>query len=560
MYPARVWLVKFVFLLCVSLLMYRMVELQLFYPYSEDIQQIKNSRLSQDGLGSNRLSIVDRNGDTLASSIENYNLYLDPNKFKKNSELTRALWLDYLKSTNKLRASFELESALGTRLVATGLTGAETEYLLSFNLHGVWADRYYRRYYPGGEAIANLVGLVDAENKGIEGLEYRYDAVLHDQPPTLRGLRDGRGDLMQVHADSGLANPKSRQGLALSVDLRLQHIAYQRLLEGAKKHKADSGIILTLDSHSGEVLALAQYPSFNPNNRRKLRHDAVRNRALTDLFEPGSTMKPLILASALQTKRWTLEHEVNTRPGYIKIGDVTIRDNRNNGKLSLEDVIAKSSNVGIARFSGDIDSRVLVDSLYRLGIGRLTGSDFPGEREGHLPQPSLSKISKAVLSYGYGVSMTAMQLAKAYGIIANNGKDFYVHLLKQDDASKRRNKAGQIQVLDEGVAKQVHRVLAKAASSRGTGAKSQVAGYSIAGKTGTVHKFENGDYSSNKYRAVFVGMTPATNPRYVTLVLLDEPKTNNYYGGEVAAPIFASYMKDFFRIYSIPPDDKTDKI
>ena len=548
LYKGRIWLAQGIFVLLGLLLTYRMLEIQFFYPYADEIEKVKQKQINIGEVAQKRVDILDRNGAQLAVSSENYDIYVSGDVFtKSNSQAKQEFLFDYLASVQKIRNdAVKLITAQKTTLIAKELTPAETDYIQSLRLSGLWADKYYTRYYPAAEVAAQLLGFVDKENRGIEGIELLYDDTLSDIHRTGSSLRDAHGNTIKIFNDDSSSN---KDALYLSVDLQLQYTAYHHLVNGCRASGAKAGIAITLDALNGEVLAMAQYPSFNPNNRKGLDVNAVRNRALTDVFEPGSTFKPLVLASILENTNYNLKHKVNTSPGYVRLGGVTIRDSRNLGALEITDVIAKSSNVGMSRLSGEVTSRKLIDSLYRLGIGRRTGSGFPGEREGYLPLKPLSSSAKAILSYGYGLSVTPMQLTKAYGVLANGGEDFFVTLLKDGGLEKKP-------VIDKEVTTQVIQAMRKVISPNGTGRRAQISGYMLAGKTGTVHKSDERGYAKDKYIAVFVGVAPAINSRFVTLIMLDEPSSNKYYGGEAAAPIFASYMKDLFNIYAIPPDNE----
>lgn len=546
MFKGRIWLVQLGFLCLGALLIYRLAEVQLFYTHSSAIAKIKEQQVGSFSANP-RTSIVDRDGAALAVSIELHDLFIASTSFAENSQAKRELLFKYLNDIEKIRegAQDKLEN-LSTFLVAAELTPVEAQYVRSLRMTGVWADRKYKRYYPAGEAAAQLVGFVNNDNAGIEGMELLYDQQLKAPKNHRKGLKDGRGGIIRVSREN---RSPANAPLELSIDMQLQYLAYQHLVEGCSSSGAKAGVIVTLDSYTGEVLAVAQYPSFNPNNRKNLDLGAVRNRAFTDVFEPGSTFKPLVLAAILEQKNYPLSYKVDTDPGYMKVGGFTIRDGKNYGELSIEEVISKSSNVGISLLSQNIDSMKLTDALYRMGIGRRTGSKFPGEREGYLPFTPLSATDKVVMSYGYGVSLTPMQLAKAYSVLANGGQDFFVSLTKQDIDEK-------MPVIDERITEKVMQTLQGVVGVKGTGRNARIAGYDIAGKTGTVHKNTPNGYSKDKYLALFVGMAPMRDPRFVTLVMLDEPKSNRYYGGEVAAPIFSKYMDDLLKLYGVSPDNE----
>ncbi|MBE8182774.1 MAG: penicillin-binding protein 2, partial [Candidatus Portiera sp.] len=470
MLKGRIWLVQLGFICLGALLIYRLLEVQLFYDHSASINKIKQQQVGKFSANP-RVNIVDRDGSPLAVSIEQYNLFVSSSSFVHNSEAKRKLLFKYLSDIKKIRQGAENKlSDLSTFLLAASLTPSEATYIRSLQMTGIWADRNYKRYYPAGEAAAQLVGFVNNENNGIEGLELLYDEQLKSVSNNQEKLKDGRGGIIRVSQRK--QSPKNKP-LQLSIDMQLQYLAYQHLLQGCSNSGAKAGIIVTLDSHTGEVLAIAQYPSFNPNNRKNLDLSAVRNRALTDVFEPGSTFKPLILAAILEEKGYPLSHKVDTAPGYMRVGGFTIRDGRNYGELSIDQIISKSSNVGISMLSRDVDSMKITDTLYRMGVGRRTGSQFPGEREGYLPFTPMSSSDKVVMSYGYGVSLTPMQLAKAYGVLANGGEDFFVSFTKNDIAEKMR-------VIDEKIAASVLETLKGVVGSHGTGRNAKIPGYEVA--------------------------------------------------------------------------------
>ena len=532
-----------------ALLLYRFAEVQFFYAHADAIARAKQSQVNLFYPQPRRADILDRNGEPLAVSVETFALYASQSGFlKSNAAAEREHLLAYLRERGRLRndATVQLQDATKTTVrLADHLTPNEAGYVRGLNLEGIWLDPYYTRYYPASEVAAQLVGFVDKDNKGIEGLELLYDAQLRGQSGTKQLLRDGRGRPIKVLSVQSEMNEGST--LQLSVDLQLQYMAYHHLLNGIQTSRASSGNLITLDIHTGEVYAMVQYPSFNPNNRKQLDVNAVRNRALTDVFEPGSTLKPLILSGVLEQKQFSNSYQVDTSPGHIRRGDLIIRDDRDLRKLSIDQVIARSSNVGMVKLAEQVEPRLLLRTLYKLGLGRRTGSMFPGEREGYLPLKPLSVSGEATLAYGYGLSVTSMQLAKAYGVLGNGGNDFYVNFVKTADEDK-------MQVIGADIATRVLEGLKLAVSPYGTAAAAAVDGYALAGKTGTAQKSSSGGgYSQDEYLAIFVGLAPADAPRFVTLVILDGTHGPNYYSGQTAAPVFAAYMKDLFRIYAMAP-------
>lgn len=544
-YVGRWWFVQSLFALLIVALSFRLAQIQFFYPYEDEIEKAKQRQVNHLNPPMRKGSILDRNGEQLAVSIETYSVYVASDQFlSATSQNKRDKLIEYLQEQHNFDARVleQLESKSIVRLAA-GITPDGANYINALKIPGLWLDRHYQRYYPASEVVAQLIGYVDKDGKGIEGLELLYDEQLTDAQTTDKTVKDGRGRIIKVLATR---TEEQNADIQLSLDLQLQYLAYHHLLNGCRTTNAKAGTLLTLDIRTGEVLSLVQYPSFNPNNRKEIDFNKVRNRAFTDVFEPGSTIKPLVLASVLEHKSLDLDYQVDTSPGYLRFGNIAIRDAKNYGKLELMDVIAKSSNVGMTLLSQDINSRHIVDTLYRLGFGRRTGSGFPGEREGYIPLKPLQSSEKATLSYGYGLSVTPMQLAKAYAILANGGYDFFISLEKLDQTHRLR-------VIEDSYANQIMETLRKTVSAEGTGRQAMVAGYSLAGKTGTVHKSGKNGYEKDKYLAVFVGVAPAKSPRYVTLIILDEPIGNRYYGGEVAAPIFAAYVRDLLHHYGLPP-------
>ena len=551
-YVGRWWVVQSLFALLILALSFRLAQIQFFYPYAAEIEKVKQQQVNYLNPPMRKGSILDRNGEQLAVSIETYSVYVASSQFlAATSQNKQDKLIEYLKGQQGFdaRALEQLKSKSIVRLAA-GITPDGASYINALKIPGLWLDRHYQRYYPASEVVAQLIGYVDKDGKGIEGLELLYDQQLAGTQTIDKTVKDGKGRVIKLLADR---SKEPNSDIHLSLDLQLQYLAYHHLLNGCRTTNAKAGTLLTLDIRTGEVLSLVQYPSFNPNNRKELDFNKVRNRAFTDVFEPGSTIKPLVLASVLEQKHLGLDYLIDTSPGYLRFGNKAIRDARNHGKLNLVDVIAKSSNVGMTLLSQDINSRHIVDTLYRLGFGRRTGSSFPGEREGYIPLRPLQASEKATLSYGYGLSVTPMQLAKAYAVLANGGHDFFISL-------EKINQAHRLRVIEDSYANQIMETLKKTVSDEGTGRHAMVAGYSLAGKTGTVHKSGKNGYEKDKYLAVFVGLAPAESPRYVTLIVLDEPIGNRYYGGEVAAPVFGAYVRDLLHHYGLPPkNDLSDQ-
>jgi cell division protein FtsI (penicillin-binding protein 3) len=346
-----------------------------------------------------------------------------------------------------------------------------------------------------------------------------------------------------------LSQAQPGQNLELSMDLRIQYLAYRELKAAVQQHHAKSGSAVVLDVRTGEVLAMVNQPSYNPNNRKEIKLDYLRNRATTDTFEPGSTVKPFTIAAALASGKYHPDSKVDTNPGYYRVKNKTIRDHRNYGVIDMTTVITKSSNVGVSKLALSMEAGAVRNVYFNAGLGQATGSGFPGERVGKLPfYPENRLVERAALSYGYGLAVTPLQLAQAYSVLAAGGVKRPVSLLKVDDPD-----AGD-RVMPERVAKQVLLMVETVTQKGGTGRRAQVPTYRVAGKTGTTHKVGQSGYQDDQYVAVFAGVAPVSNPRYVTVVMIDSPQGEEYYGGEVAAPVFSRIMAGTLRLNNVAPD------
>lgn len=434
--------------------------------------------------------------------------------------------------------------------LARGLTPEQGEALLALNLPGVYGQEEFRRFYPAGEVTAHLVGFTDIDDKGSEGMELAYDDYLAGLPGARQIIQDRRGRL--IKEVQVVRNAKPGQDLALSIDLRLQYMAHRALQEAVQKNKAKAATLVMLDVRTGEVLAMVNQPTYNPNNRQNLKPAAMRNRALTDLFEPGSTVKPFSISAALETGRYKPSSIVDTSPGWIRIGRYTIRDVSRGGRLTLTGILKKSSNVGVSRIALDIGIEPIYSMMQRMGFGQDTGLSFPGERVGVLPVRRQWRRSEvASLAYGYGLSLTAVQLAHAYATLGNEGKRVPLSLLKRDGPPPEE------QVLSAEIAQNVVKMLQAVVEERGgSGSRARVPGYHVAGKSGTAKKISRGGgYTKSAYRAFFAGLAPATDPRIAIVVMVDEPGTGKYYGGLVAAPVVGKVMASALRLLNITPDN-----
>jgi cell division protein FtsI (penicillin-binding protein 3) len=499
-------------------------------------------------LPAHRGVIQDRNGEPLAVSTPVESVWVNPQELggeqQRIPQLAAVLSLDSGKVQQLLASRADREFVYLRRHLSPALA----KKVSALKIPGVYLQREYRRYYPGGEVAAHVVGFTNIDDQGQEGLELAYEDWLGGEPGAKRVIKDGRHHI--IEDVESIRRPRPGKDLKLSIDRRIQYLAYRELKAVMKEHKARAASAVVLDVKSGEVLAMVNQPSFNPNNRQELHRSHMRNRAVTDVFEPGSTMKPFIVVTALQSGRFRPETPVSTSPGWYRVGVNTVRDVHDYGELDVTGVIRKSSNVGISKIALSLPAEDIWNTLADLGFGAQTYSGFPGEASGLLSyHGGWNEIETATLAYGYGISVTALQLAQAYGVLATDGIKRSVTFLREGDVSEERR------IMPAATARQVRAMLEQAAGPEGTAPQARVAGYRVAGKTGTVKKSAPGGYSRNKYLAVFAGMAPASDPRLVMVVMVDEPGNGKYYGGQVAAPVFSRVMSGALRLLAVPPDD-----
>jgi len=430
---------------------------------------------------------------------------------------------------------------------------SKAESILSLSIPGVYGVEEHRRYYPAGEVTSHLVGFSNIDEEGQEGIELSFDQYLQGEAGKKRVIKDLRHRIIK---DVGLINaPAPGSNITLSIDLRAQYLAYRELLSAVTEYKATSGSAVAIDIKTGEVLALVNHPSYNPNNRTRKDVENFRNRAVTDVFEPGSTVKPFTVAAALESGKWQVHSKLDTSPGYLRVGSKSIRDMANYGVIDLGKVIAKSSNVGASKLALSMESGALSAFFHRIGLGEATGVGFPGESVGMLPARSRWRpIEVATLSYGYGLSVTALQMAQAYAVLGSGGIKRQISLLKVDGDVKGER------VLDETVANAVLHMMEGVVDERGTARKARVPGYRVAGKTGTVHKVSSNGYQDHQYLAMFAGVAPVEDPAIALVVVIDDPQGGVYYGGQVAAPVFSRVMAGLLRVKNIPPDKAVETL
>jgi cell division protein FtsI (penicillin-binding protein 3) len=508
--------------------------------------QANDRHLHTVPISAHRGSLTDRYGEPLAVSTPVDSVYANPKKLKpaldRLGELAAVLDQDEDWLARRITSNLDREFVYLRR----HLMPAQAEQVARLNLPGVDTEREYRRYYPAGEVTGHVIGFTDVDDRGQEGLEAALDPWLNGEKGSKQVLQDRLGRTIDTVALIESAHPG--RDLRTSLDMRLQYLAYRELKRAVTETRARSGSVVVLDPATGEVLAMVNQPSYNPNDRAQYRAEHYRNRAVTDIFEPGSSFKPFVLATALESGAYNEHSLVDTSPGALRINNRLItEDSSNLGRIDLTAVLAQSSNVGAARIALTMEPRSIWSTLTAFGIGRLTDSAFPGESAGVLNDPEHWRtIGQATLAYGYGVAVTTLQLARAYATIAAGGVLRPVSLLAVD-----RPPPG-VRAVSSHTAEQLTSML-ESVVARGTGQHAAVANYRIAGKTGTSQKAEVGGHSAERHAAIFAGFAPASRPRIVVVVMIDEPQ-GAYYGGDVAAPVFANIVSGALRVLAVPPD------
>lgn len=496
-------------------------------------------------LPANRGRVLDRNGLILASSVLARSIWALPEDVSKDdpklAELARLLEMPL--ADLRRRIGSDKSFVWLRRQVDEPVAKAIAE----LGIKGIHQSRAYKRQYPEGEAAAHVVGFTNVEDVGQEGVELTFNERLSGTNGSRRVIKNRLGQVVEDVRE--VVPPVDGQDLQLSIDSKVQYFAYQKLKEAIAQHKAKAGSVVVLDAGTGEVLALANYPSYNPNRRRNLTGEQLRNRALTDSFEPGSTMKPFIAALALERGLVRTSTLIQTAPGRLTIGGSTISDAHGYGMLTVAEVIQKSSNVGTVKLAMQLEPREMWETYTQLGFGQKPQLPFPGAVSGRLrPYKSWRPIEQATMSYGYGLSSSLFQLAQAYTVFARNGELIPVTLMKTEQ------EAPGVRVFDPRHALAVRRMLELATGAGGTAPKAQTMGYSVGGKTGTARKQEGKGYSDKKYRSWFVGLAPIDKPRIVVAVMVDEPGNGVFYGGQVAAPVFSETVQQTLRILGVQPD------
>ncbi len=498
-------------------------------------------------IAAHRGRVLDRNGELLAISSPVKSIWANPKEFRPDDQQLRMLAGILGMTIGEIRGRVENEAGRTFTFLKRRISPEMADQILALDIPGIYADREYQRYYPSGEVTAHVIGFTNIDDKGQEGIEYSYDHVLRGVEGGRRIIRDGRRRIIEDLENA--REPVPGRDVRLSIDQRLQYLAYRELKRAVLKHRARSGTLVLLDAENGDVLAMVNQPSFNPNSHKPIKSGVFRNRAITDLFEPGSTMKPFAVACGLELGLFRPDSVINTNPGSLRVGTNVVKDIHNYGVLDVTRILQKSSNVGVTKIALSIPSSKFFAFYNNLGFGQPLETGFPGEATGRLPHHrGWNHFEQATLSFGYGLSASTLQMARAYLAFAKDGTIPAVSLLRRSENPK------VYPVMSAKTAAAVRSMMEKVVTREGTALQAAVPGYRVAGKTGTVKKNAGRGYSSGLHMAVFAGMAPASRPRLVMVVIIDEPSAGQYYGGVVAAPVFSSVMEGALRLLNIAPD------
>lgn len=545
-----------------SALVWRLLMLQVLdtdrgYEFLQDQGDARSIR--KEVIPAHRGQILDRNGEPLAISTPVVSIWVNPaeaNPEKTDTKAAKAAldaqerWPELARQVGVSRAELENRMAQRNRhfvYLRRHLPPTVGEAVAALKIPGVYVNREYRRFYPAGEVTAHLLGFTDIDDVGQEGVELAYNNVLSGVPGSKRVLKDLNGKIIR-EIDAG--QPARPGGdVTLSIDLRLQYLAHRELRNALQEMGASAGSVVLLDVRTGEILAMANQPAINPNNRARVNAAGLRNRAMLDLLEPGSTMKPLTMVAALESGKFSPHTPVDASPGYIAVDGKVLKDPVNYGMIDLTKIITKSSQVGITRVALALDEKNIWDVFNRFGIGSGTETGFPGEQHGMLPlRNRWSDIERANFAFGYGVQVTPLQLARAYAVFASGGRLEPVTLLRRDGPAPDGK-----QVVAAGVADQIVEMMKTVIGPEGTGKRAAIPGYSVAGKTGTAHKVGQHGYE-DRYHSLFVGFAPVSSPRIVAAIVVDDASLGRYHGGDVAAPVFAKVVGGAMRLLNVAPD------
>jgi len=529
----------------------------LFLSYrAVDIQVVNNEFLQSQGdvrhlrtlaIPAHRGMVLDRNGEVLAVSSPVSTVWADPSAVPLDHPQMASLAKLLDRPLKDVRSQIQSNINKEFTYLRRHITPSLWKKIAKLEIPGVAMLREFRRFYPTAEVASHILGFTNIDDQGLEGIELLANQQLQGKPGKNQVIQDRMGHIIESVDLVKASQPG--QDLQLSIDKRLQYIAYRELKKAMELHNAKSASMVVMDVHSGEVLAMVNQPSFNPNNINNSDKASYRNRAVTDLFEPGSTIKPFVVAAALKTGHFSPETPISTAPGYMRVGKAVIRDVHNYGELDIAGVIKKSSNVGISKIALHLEPEMLWESLSDMGFGELSKSQFPGETKGYLPFfGEWTELVQATVSFGYGISATPLQLAQSYTMFANGG------YLKPASFFKTDNYIPGKRILSEEISQQMLIMMESVVSREGTAYQARIDGYRVAGKTGTMKKLGESGYLDDHYRSAFVGIVPVSKPQFVAVVVVDDPQGGEYYGGKVAAPVFSSVMADALRLFDVNPD------
>jgi cell division protein FtsI (penicillin-binding protein 3) len=531
----------------------RAVELQLF-DHAFFAKQGDDRSMRVVKIAAHRGAITDRNGEPLAVSTPVDSVWVNPQEIDDNIEqlpkLSRALKEDQQTLARRITSNLDREFLYLER----HMPPEQAAHIKALGIPGVYLLREYRRYYPAGEVSGHIVGFTTVDDKGQEGLELGFDQLLNGEDGAKRVIQDSQG--RYVENVESIRAPRPGRDLITSIDLRIQYLAYRELKAAMQEYRAHAGSVIVIDVDTGEVLAMVNQPSYNPNDREQLKPALYRNRAATDIFEPGSSIKPFIIAAALASGQYKPDSVVDTSPGFFKVGNKVEEDEQNLGVIDLATILAKSSNVGTAKIALSLPPEQIWSTLTGLGFGQVTGSNYPGESAGMLSHYAHWRpVGIATMSHGYGLSVTPLQLAHAYATIGAGG------IKRPISFEKVSGPVAGERVMDPKVAAELVQLMRQVVEKGGTGTRASLLGYQVSGKTGTAFKSIPGGYSTDRIMAVFAGLVPASHPKLATVVVIDEPSRDLRevsvlaQGGSVAAPVFSSVMSGTLRLMDIPPDD-----
>lgn len=537
-----------VMLVGMSALVVRAVDLQIFNK-SFLQQQAQRQHVAEVAVPAYRGQIKDRHGEPLAISTPVQSVWANPRQINSEEageirKIGRLLDLP----ERRLRALLNNQSGRRFMYLKRRVGPAVAAEINALKVDGIHFEKEFKRFYPAGEVSGHLVGFTNIDDIGQEGMERAYETSLRGRPGKKHVIKDGKGQI--IKDVENITEPVAGQDLTLTIDQRIQYLAYRELQAAFVQHQAHAASLVVLDAKTGEVLAAVNQPAFNPNSRKGLNGRFYRNRAMMDVFEPGSTVKPFVIAAALDGGYVEVNEEIETH-GFFRVGRNLVRDVHNYGTLDLTHVLKKSSNVAVSKIALRMPPEYFWTTYRKLGFGTAAGVGFPGEASGALQDfQQWSSFEQATMSFGYGLSMSLLQLAKAYTALADDGIVHSVTLLQRDEDYEARR------VFSAATAKRIREMLEHVVKKDGTAYRARVDGYRVAGKTGTVKKATAGGYADKRYLAVFVGLAPVSDPRFVIAVMVDEPNAGDYYGGLVAAPVFAKVMAGALRVYGVAPDQE----